>query len=140
MQLAICFDAEYKSGARANPALMVALQQEVAAWRAAWQGLQSLPELVVQRVNGARLGVEDEAYSLRDTRGLAGVPEAQLLNGRRAALILVGTREQDHPDLAWAVKHRLVAEMDSRWVPLAVAAPAVLRHFEQLARDRGINA
>jgi ribosomal peptide maturation radical SAM protein 1 len=127
-KLAYHFDADFASGARAHPEIVRAIGEAVERWRAQWRERDGgLPALVVRRL-------AEDAFVLRDTRGLPGTQDLQFLTRRQAAIALVGRSEMDAADRDWALAGRLGVELDGAYVPLATAGPELLLEFETAQR------
>jgi ribosomal peptide maturation radical SAM protein 1 len=133
-KIAIFFDADYPSAARANPALIDDIAERVAAWQKSWQAPNVPPVLHVRPLS-------DEQWMLLDTRGLPGAREIQFLTRQQAALVLVGDRHASPVDVAWALDRKLIVECEATLVPLATAEPDVLLAFEnELQRSKAPGA
>jgi ribosomal peptide maturation radical SAM protein 1 len=127
-KLAYHFDADFASGARAHPEIVQAIGEAVERWRAQWRERDGdLPALVVRRL-------ADDAFVLRDTRGLPGTQDLQFLTRRQAAIALVGRGEMDAGERDWALASRVGVELDGAYVPLATAGPELLLEFETAQR------
>jgi hypothetical protein len=72
---------------------------------------------------------------LFDTRGLPGTREVHFLTRAQASLLLAGARAGSTSNLAWALEHRLVAELESMVVPLAPADPELIAELETEVRE-----
>ncbi|APR79589.1 radical SAM/B12 binding domain protein [Minicystis rosea] len=131
--LAFYFTGEYASGLDDRDDLITGMSDAVEAWRAAWKAPpKDIPVLSVTR---AREGL----YILVDTRGLPGAPQVGFLDESKAAAVLTGSRAAagaPTADMQWALARRYAVTLDNRHVPLAVAEPALLRHFEAQAKSR----
>jgi ribosomal peptide maturation radical SAM protein 1 len=128
-KVAYHFEGDYASGCRERPDLFDRLQEEIAAWRRAWQSDKQPPALMV-------LPLEEQQYLLIDTRGLPGMQELTRLTRAQASLVLTGARRHGmaNAEIAWALERKLLVELDGGWVPLATADPEVLQEFESEIR------
>ena len=122
-KLAYHFEGTFDSAALDHPTLR-ALGEQVFTWRKCFYS-DNRPQLSVARGSGS--------FVLRDTRGLPGVPEEQIIDESQAGMALVSclTRSRPRASYAWALEHRLVVERDGRYVALAVADPDLLFELEQ---------
>lgn len=120
------FVADYPSESRENPEVIASLQNQVRQWRAAWTS--PVPPAVVVTA------LDEGNYLLTDTRGLGKGPEFQFIGARQAEFILTGMPHAPGDHVEWAIDNGLVVEVDRKWVPLAVADPLLLRHFEASSR------
>ncbi|MBW1881811.1 MAG: hypothetical protein JRJ84_25930, partial [Deltaproteobacteria bacterium] len=120
-RLAHHFQASYSSGSEAA-AVIQRLFQEVARWRALWEGdPRSTPVLHLRRVSPG-------SYLLTDTRGLSGAPIFSL-NEAQARAVLVGGRDRG-ATAEWAIRNRFAVDLDGWCVPLATASYHLLSEFE----------
>lgn len=123
-RLAYHFDADFDTAARDHPDVIREIRSEIDRWRSAWTGAASqLPSLLVRRLRG-------DAFLLRDTRGLPGNADLQILTPHEAAVALVGHPRSGSPELTWALASQAVVDIDGRYVPLATAEPDLLLEFE----------
>lgn len=128
-RIAYYHDGEFPSVATEHPEIIAAIDRCVRAWTAKWlPGTQRLPDLSLRRAG-------PDGFILKDTRGLAGAPEVQLLSRRQAAAVLVG-RPLESPgelgeDVAWARECKYAVELDGWHVPLATAELGLLAELEQ---------
>ena len=126
-RLAYHFDADFDSAARDHPDVIQEIRSEIERWRSAWTGAGSqLPALSVRHLRG-------DAFLLRDTRGVPGKADLQILTWREAAVALVGHPRSGSPELTWALESRAVVDVDSKYVPLATPEPELLLEFEARA-------
>jgi hypothetical protein len=67
-----------------------------------------------------------------DTRGLIGKKQVSIISRDEAkvALAYLGLKRGDKL-LEWAIERKLVAEMDSFFVPLATGSPDLILEFEE---------
>jgi ribosomal peptide maturation radical SAM protein 1 len=126
-KLAYHFSGDYESASHGRDDLVGALEEEVSAWRRAWEAGGPPPVLMV-------IPLSEEEFLLLDTRGLPGAQEVSFLTRDQAALALAGARRGRPAEASWALERRLVAELDGGLVPLATAEPEVLAGFEAEAR------
>ena len=130
-KLAFYFTGSYASGLDERDDLVSGMGEAIEAWRAAWKlASKDIPTLSVTR---AREGL----YILVDTRGLPDAPRVTFLDEGKAAAVLAGARlrgQAETPDMEWALARRYAVILDGRYVPLGVAEPDLLHHFEELAR------
>jgi ribosomal peptide maturation radical SAM protein 1 len=124
--LAYHFVADYDSGSEADPALMDAIRDEIAAWREAWAAPPERRPLLWVAPAGSR-------WALYDTRGLGG-PQMVWLSEAQAAAVLVGGPIEKVPVARWAISRGYAFETDGWCVPLALAPYEVLHSFEEKFR------
>jgi ribosomal peptide maturation radical SAM protein 1 len=119
-RVAYHFEGRFASATADDPALGRALEDAVAAWRAAYHTAR--PELAVT-------GALDGELALIDTRGLpGGEPRRRLTRDEAiAALVPRRIRGEVSPATAWALAARAAVIRDGRCVPLATAAPELIR-------------
>lgn len=124
-KLAYHFDGDYDSGLKDEPALVKELTLRVQAWQRRWESPdEERPRLKVIRLFGNQ-------FVLQDTRGLPGCEEYQFLTPERVHQILVGGIPRDHNRLAWAIRKKLLVELDDRLVPLPIAPIDMLIDIEE---------
>lgn len=130
-KVAYHFVADYPSASRENPKLIERLKAEVDRWMALWRmDDEALPALALTPLSA-------ESFLLFDSRGLEGSEQIQFIDGEQASVALTGRRSDERDAVVeWALEARLVAEIDSRFVPLATAAPEVLREFESERQEQ----
>ena len=123
--IAYHFIGTYASGAFERPDLITQLKTEVDQWMAQWRNDDNpLPALAITPLS-------DDHYMLFDSRGLDGAEEIQFVDRDQVAVALAGRRLDEKDEaVEWALDARVVAELDGRYVPLATAAPELLREFE----------
>jgi ribosomal peptide maturation radical SAM protein 1 len=128
--IAYHFVGTYSSGAFERPDLIARLKTEVDHWMSLWRNVDSpLPALAITPLS-------DDHYLLFDSRGLDGSEEIQFVDRQQASVALTGRRlAETDKHVEWAIDARAVVELDGRYVPLATAAPELLREFE--AERRG---
>ena len=128
-EIAYHFTARYASGILERPDLIRELDGAVKRWKALWEiPDQPPPSLAVEALS------EDE-FILLDTRRLEGTEDVQFLTRAEAHVVLRGGRLDAVESLRWALDRKLLAKVDSRYVPLAVAAPDLLAEVEQLREE-----
>jgi ribosomal peptide maturation radical SAM protein 1 len=131
-KLAFYFTGSYESGLDGRDDLVAGMEEEVEAWRAAWEAEpKDIPALAVR---SAREGL----YILVDTRGLPEAPRVTFIDEGKASAVLAGARMRDQaqtPDMEWALSRKYAVLLDGRYVPLGVAEPELLRRFEGQARS-----
>jgi ribosomal peptide maturation radical SAM protein 1 len=124
-KIAYHFVGDYSSGARSKPELIQRLKTEVDLWMSMWaKDEDALPAL-------ALVPMSADSFLLFDSRGLEGSQEIQFVDREQASVALTGRRLEERDSvIEWALEARLVAELDSHFVPLATAEPDVLFEFE----------
>jgi len=129
-KIAYHFVGDYRSASRENPELLQRLQTEVERWMSLWRMEEAaLPALAVTSLS-------DDTFLLMDTRGLEGTEEIQFLEREKASVALAGRRLEERDSVVeWALAAKLVVEVDSFFLPLATAAPSLLREFEAERRE-----
>ncbi|NJN68543.1 MAG: RiPP maturation radical SAM protein 1 [Chloroflexaceae bacterium] len=132
--VACYFVADYPCESHEHLAVIDQLRREIEAWQACWSdGRDGMdrqpPELTVTRE-------ADGTFALHDTRGLPNTPSHTVISQQQAVAALVGgTRGRapaNSPDIAWAVRWCVGAEVEARYVPLATATPELLQEFEKI--------
>jgi hypothetical protein len=123
--LAYHFMGDSAGGAGGRTDLIARLKTEVDHWMSLWRiEEQALPALALTPMS-------PDSFILFDSRGLEGIDEIQFIDREQASVALTGRRLDERNDVVdWALGVRLVAEIDSRFVPLVTAEPQVLREFE----------
>ncbi len=123
--IAYHFQADYRSTFRDHPEMIERLKKEIDLWNSLWRGEGVPPSLEV-------MGIGDDKFMLLDTRGLPGTKPVSFISRDEAKVALsdVGLKEGDRL-LQWAVDRRLVAEVDSAFVPLATGRPDLILEFEK---------
>ena len=128
-QIAYHFEGQYESGARANPAVIRALDAEIADWRERWDpSVEALPALECGSVS-------EDTFLLVDTRGLADCQAFEFIDLDRASMALLGRTVQ--PNAAaeqWALERKVCVELDGKSVPLATAPVSILSRFAEVVR------
>ena len=122
-KVAYHFTADYASGIFADHDLLAELESAVARWQVAWGAADQAPPSL------ALTQVEEDLYLLFDSRQLTGTDSVQFLDREQAAVVLRGGRPGG-ADCGWALERKLLAEVDSRYVPLVTAEPDLLKAFE----------
>jgi hypothetical protein len=72
----------------------------------------------------------EDNFLLTDTRPGTSQQQFQIINGKQAELILGGANSRNDDYIEWAIRDRLIVEVDGKWVPLAYAPPEVFTRFE----------
>ncbi len=123
--IAYHFKADYKSAFRDHPEMIERLKKEIDIWRSLWRPEYIPPSLEV-------ISSGDGKFMVLDTRGLPGTKPVSFISRDEAevALLDVGLKKGDGL-MQWAVEKRLVAEMDSAFVPLATGNPDLIFEFEK---------
>ncbi len=123
--IAYHFKADYKSAFRDHPEVIERLKREIDIWRSLWRRECIPPSLEV-------IDIGDGKFMVLDTRGLPGTKPVSFISRDEAevALSKVDLKKGDKL-LEWAVDRRLVAEMDSTFVPLATGSPDLILEFEK---------
>ncbi len=132
-RLAYHFDGDYGSASRNNADLIARVSSRIEEWRHQWQPASLPPLLTITPLT-------DDYFMLLDTRRLPGTKEISFVTRRQAACACAHTDTWTE-EVDWALRHKLVVEMDARFVPLATAAPELLQWFEAEARggERGAS-
>jgi ribosomal peptide maturation radical SAM protein 1 len=130
-KIAYHFVGDYRSASREAPELIERLKVEVEHWMSLWRMEEkALPALGLTELSA-------DSFLLFDSRGLEGTDQIQFLDREQASVVLAGRRLEERNDVVdWAIEARLVAELDSRFVPLVTAQPEILREFESERRKR----
>ena len=128
-KVAYHFVGDYRSASREATELIEQLDKEVKHWIELWgQEEEALPALAITPLG-------EDTYFLYDTRGLEGTDQIQFIDREQASVALAGRTLKERDEVVeWALDARLVVEVDSSFVPLATAEPAVLREFEMERR------
>ncbi len=123
--IAYHFKADYRSAFRDHPEVRERLKREIDIWRSLWRRECIPPSLEV-------IDIGDGKFMLLDTRGLPGTKPVSFISRDEAKVALseVDLKKGDKL-LEWAVDRRLVAEMDSTFVPLATGSPDLILEFEK---------
>ncbi len=123
--IAYHFQADYKSAFRDHPEMIERLKKEIDIWRSLWRPEYIPPSLEV-------ISSGDGKFMVLDTRGLPGTKPVSFISRDEAevALSKVDLKKGDGL-MQWAVEKRLVAEMDSAFVPLATGNPDLIFEFEK---------
>ena len=123
--IAYHFIGTYASGAFERPDLISQLKTDVDHWMSLWRNDDNpLPALAITPLF-------DDHYMLFDSRGLDETEEIQFVDREQASVVLTGRRfDERDDDVDWAIDARAVVALDGRYVPLATAAPELLREFE----------
>jgi len=120
--LAYHFTGEYRSGSRAAPGLITAIEEEARTWGESWRQETAPPPAL------AVVQIDDTVFGLIDTRA-PDRPHVTFLDPARTRAVLAGGRLED--DLAdWAIEEGFALEMDGRSVPLATASYDLLSRFK----------
>lgn len=122
--IAYHFFGDYPTANRQIPDLGARLHRAVIAWRRAWsRGPLARPEL--------RLSHSGKQLRVTDSRGIDGLRSEHTLNeAQSAALLTPAAWRADSPWHQWAVDQKLGLNLDGMFVPLVVASPDLLAHFE----------
>ncbi len=123
--IAYHFKADYKSAFRDHPEVRERLKKEIDIWRSLWRLGCIPPSLEV-------ISVGDGKFMVLDTRGLPGTKPVSFISRDEAKVALsnVGLKKGDRL-MQWAVDKKLVAEVDSTFVPLATGSPDLILEFEK---------
>jgi ribosomal peptide maturation radical SAM protein 1 len=125
-RLAYHFSGEYPSAALENPGLIETIQQELKTWQARWVNAannnQQVPQLTVNRLG-------KQSFLLYDTRGLADVPETQILDRDKAVMALLGGKKMSPALIDWAIKFKIGVLLDDVYVPLATCSVEIMDAF-----------
>lgn len=128
-KLATLFAGDYDAGSFENPGLIYTLYKELKAWRNQWASYNTLP-LISQLPTLHLSRKSSDEFVLHDTRNIPGRSEKLILDKKKANLILVARPWHDSPEFQWAVDAKLGVVLDSWFIPLATAEPALLKEFE----------
>jgi ribosomal peptide maturation radical SAM protein 1 len=119
------FQADYASATRDFPDLGEDLRNAVKAWRAMWTSESFPPSLAV--VDG-----REGEFMLLDTRELPGTKAVSTIGRDEAKIALAFARLKPGDELLeWAIKRKLVVEMDEAIIPLATGNPKLILQFEK---------
>ncbi len=131
--IAYYFKADYRSAFRDHPEVRERLKKEIDIWRSLWRRECIPPSLEV-------VGIGDGKFMLLDTRGLPGTKPISFISRDEAkiALSYVGLKKGDKL-LERAVDRRLVAELDSTFVPLATGSPDLILEFEKEGKPEEVH-
>jgi ribosomal peptide maturation radical SAM protein 1 len=123
-KLAYHFEGDFVSGSYAEPDLLRAVQDGVAAWRQAWSG-ERLPELRVAEHEGAVI--------LLDTRGLPGTEAMDVLDPDEALRLTASAPFRDSPGQRSLIERKLALRLDDWFVPLTVVDGRTIAFLEACA-------
>jgi len=128
-KVAYRFVADYQSGSYGCLPTIGEMARQLERWLARWASdVREPPSL--------RIVPWGEDYLVRDTRGLPGTEEVQLID-RAQALTALGAGpwmgEQD--PAAWAVERKLGVMVDGWYVPLLIASPELLAELEAQGQE-----
>ena len=140
-QIAYHFTADYASFSHSKPVVIHEIEEELSAWRLAWDEQQThvmlffgkfrLKELPVLAV----IAQPDGTFLLRDTRGLSGTEELSELTYEQASVALAPRRYESTPAIEWAIARKVGIVLDKhQYIPLATAKPELLHLFEAEAQ------
>jgi ribosomal peptide maturation radical SAM protein 1 len=121
-KVAYHFDADYPCEVQETSEVIVRLAESVECWRRSWERKDGPPMLAVAPLTS-------DQFMLFDTRGLPAAREISFMTRAQTAVVLAGARERAE-EVEWALEHRYAVEVDSGIVPLATAAPELIREFE----------
>jgi ribosomal peptide maturation radical SAM protein 1 len=128
-KLSYFFAVEYDSDSFENPILICTLYEEYKAWRRRWISYSFLPlNPLLPELHLSRISPDE--FVLRDSRCIPGNPEISMLDREQAGQILVARPWRNSRELQWALDAKLGVVLDSWFIPLATAEPALLREFE----------
>jgi ribosomal peptide maturation radical SAM protein 1 len=121
--VAFDFEGDYESILSIDAALVDDINKKVEMWKSLWEKENDLPML--------RLIEVENGYSLIDTRGLTEV-FSQSISEKQAIVIMndrpiskIGNNEVDNLT-KWALELNLIVEIDSWYVSLITAEPALI--------------
>jgi len=124
------FTADFSSQSREIPAIITALWEEWQDWRSSWDAYQAIPlDIMLPKLQVIRKTTD--RYVLEDTRGLPGQPKRMEIDREQASLLLVARPLAAALDIGWALDAGLGAAIDSQFIPLATAEPALLQELER---------
>ncbi|RCX08295.1 ribosomal peptide maturation radical SAM protein 1 [Anaerobacterium chartisolvens] len=120
-KLAYYFWGEYEYFSRDDEELIIKIKESINRWKKLWNR-NPVPKLQANRISKDR-------YLLMDTRGLQGTKTIQAITHKQAMAALTDTRapaaESLPEEMEWAIKQKLIVEVDSWYVSL-VTAPVEL--------------
>ncbi|MCY1014464.1 RiPP maturation radical SAM C-methyltransferase [Pyxidicoccus sp. MSG2] len=131
-KVAYRFVADYQSGSYRCLPTIGEIARQLEQWRARWA-------LDVREPPSLRIISLGEDYIVRDTRGLPGTEEVQVIDRTQAISALGAGPWIEQDPAAWAVERKLGVVMDGWYVPLLIANPELLTELEtqgQAARAR----
>jgi hypothetical protein len=126
-RIAYHFFADYRSESREHPDLIHSLKEEIDRWRSSWRQGVVPPVLVITDIGYGH-------YLLIDTRGLSGTQELNFLTEEQALIALAGANQRLEDEVEWALRRKLLVEVDSKYIPLAIAQPELFMKFEEALR------
>ncbi len=131
--IAYYFKADYKSAFRDHPEMIERLKREIDIWRSLWR-----PECIPPSLEVISSG--DGKFMVLDTRLLPGTKPISFISRDEAKVALsdVGLMKGNRL-LQWAVEKKLVAELDSAFVPLATGSPDLILEFEKEEAPEAIH-
>jgi ribosomal peptide maturation radical SAM protein 1 len=123
--IAYHFKADYRSASRDHPDIIKRFEKEIEIWRNFWRSDCVPPQLMVIRKGAGK-------FVLLDTRGLSGAEPISIIS-RDEAKVVLSDVDLNRGDklLEWAIDRKLVAELDSAFVPLATGSPDLILEFEE---------
>ncbi|MGD2091097.1 MAG: RiPP maturation radical SAM C-methyltransferase [Candidatus Aminicenantes bacterium] len=128
-KIAYFFTADVPSQSRKNASIINALWREFQVWVNAWAIYQTMPlEILLPTLHITRKS--NGLFVLEDTRGLPGQPKQMEISEEQANRLLVSRPREDAEDMGWALEAGLGVIMDSWFIPLATAEPALIQEFE----------
>jgi ribosomal peptide maturation radical SAM protein 1 len=130
-KIASHFEADFESFSRGDSQLMRQLNKQVRRWCTTWM-TGSIPKLELTKLS-------DKQFMLIDTRELKEGAGVQIIDRKKALVLLVDRpiKPQVTPDIEWALKHKLILELDSWYVSLVTASPDLILELTQEARQVG---
>jgi ribosomal peptide maturation radical SAM protein 1 len=129
-KIAYFFTGDIPSQSRKNPGIINALWRELQVWIKAWAIYETLPlEILLPNLHITRKS--NGLFVLEDTRGLPGRPKQMEISREQTNRLLVARPLEDVGDMGWALDAGLGVAMNSWFIPLATAEPALIQEFER---------
>lgn len=125
-KLAYYFEGDYETAYFANPGLEARFTRALHVWQKQWDQKERPPQLRV-------LHLFEGQYVLHDTRGIPGTEPYQFLDQKQVHQVLAGGTLGERIQLEWAIEKKLLAEIDGRLVPLAIAPLDLFLEIEKSA-------
>jgi len=129
-KIAYFFTADIPSQSRKNSSIINALWREFQVWLKAWAIYETMPlEILLPHLHITRKS--NGSFVLEDTRGLPGRPKQMEISREQANRLLVAWPGEAAGDMGWALDAGLGVVMDSWFIPLATAEPALIQEFDR---------
>jgi ribosomal peptide maturation radical SAM protein 1 len=127
-KVAYRFVADYQSGAYRCLPTIGEIARQLELWRASWAVDGREPPSL-------RIIPFGEDYIIRDTRGLPGTEEVQVVDRTQALSALGAGPWMEQDPAAWAVERKLGVVVDGWYVPLLIASPELLAELETQGQE-----